>query len=84
MAASSNKARGESAGDSYGDSSRTPHTEGSSPLNHDCGETGVGWGTLEPDSDSFPITKSRHTNMWFTNVNFHVAKCKNTSVWQYN
>ena len=30
--------------------------------------------------DLFPITKSRHTNMWFTRVNVHVTKGKITSV----
>ena len=78
-----NKAHGES-GDSYGESLRTPHIKGSSPLKHNCEETGVGWGTLEPLEDPLPITKSRNTNMWFTSENFHVAKGKNTSVWQHN
>ena len=81
LAFSWNKARGESD-DSYGESSRTPHIKGSSPLKHDCEETRVGWGTLEPVSDLFPITKSRHTNMWFTSVNFYLVNGKNTSTWQ--
>ena len=50
-----NKARGES-GDSYGESSRTPHIKGTLPLKQDCGETGVGRGTLELAYDLFPIT----------------------------
>ena len=60
------------------------YMKGSSPLKHNCEETGVGWGTLEPLEDPLPITKSRNTNMWFTSVDFHVAKGKNTSVWQNN
>ena len=78
-----NKAHGE-IGDSYGKSLWTSHIKGSSPLKHDCEETGVVWGTLEPVKDLFPITKSRHTNMWCTSVNVHAAKGKNTSVWQNN
>ena len=42
-----NKAQGE-IGDCYGESLWTSHIKGSSPLKHDCEETGVGWGTLEP------------------------------------
>ena len=41
-----NKARGES-GNSYGESSGSPHIKRTSPLKQDCGETGVGRGTLE-------------------------------------
>ena len=41
-------------------------------MKRDFGETAVvvvvvgGLGNLEPIQDPFPITKSRHKNMWFT------------------
>ena len=42
-----------------------------------------GGGNIQPIQDLFPITKSRHKNMWFTSVNFYSTNGKNTSVWQW-
>ena len=71
-----NKVHGES-GDSYGESLRTPHIKGTSPLKHDC-EEGRG-DTSDCLKLVFYHQKPAHKHV-VTSVNFHVAKGKITSV----